>query len=58
MTVKSEPKKRGRKAKKTADNTTPTVPKKRGRNLKEGKLLKIVKLLLKNLHKNLMSYYI
>ena len=44
MTVKSEPKKRGRKAKKTTDNTTPTVPKKRGRKPKGGKIIENTKI--------------
>ena len=41
MTVKSEPKKRGRKAKKTTttNNSTPPVPKKRGRKPKGGKIV-------------------
>ena len=44
MTVKSEPKKRGRKAKKTTDNSTPTVPKKRGRKPKGGKIIENTKI--------------
>ena len=45
MTVKSsEPKKRGRKAKKTNDNTPPTVPKKRGRKPKGGKIIENTKI--------------
>ena len=44
MTVKSEPKKRGRKAKKTTDNTTPSVPKKRGRKPKGGKIIENTKI--------------
>ena len=44
MTVKSEPKKRGRKAKKTTDNSTPTAPKKRGRKPKGGKIIENTKI--------------
>ena len=43
MTVKSEPKKRGRKAKKTTDNSTPTAPKK-GRKPKGGKIIENTKI--------------
>jgi len=43
MTVKSEPKKRGRKAKKPT-NTTPSVPKKRGRKPKGGKIIENTKI--------------
>ena len=47
MTVKSEPKKkRGRKAKKTADNSTPSVPKKRGRKPKGGKIIENTKIVV------------
>ena len=44
MTVKSQPKKRGRKAKKSADNSTPSVPKKRGRKPKGGKIIENTKI--------------
>lgn len=47
MTVKSEPKKkRGRKAKKTTDNSTPSVPKKRGRKPKGGKIIENTKIVV------------
>ena len=47
MTVKPEPKKkRGRKAKKTTDNSTPSVPKKRGRKPKGGKIIENTKIVV------------
>ena len=46
MTVKSEPKKRGRKAKKTTESTTPSVPKKRGRKPKGGKIIENTKVVV------------
>lgn len=47
MTVKSEPKKkRGRKAKKITDNSTPSVPKKRGRKPKGGKIIENTKIVV------------